>query len=126
MRKKTDGDETGPLAMDGEEEEATQLMTDKEEGDPLSPAAVEGPQSFTYNVEESSKTELRSLKDKQSYCRDRYSASQLSESVLRMETSLPDKIPLVLYVNMLLVLRVPLHTKLVGAQKNSFLKTKFS
>lgn len=30
-----------------------------------------------------------------------------------------------MYVNMLLVLRVALHTKLVGVQKNSFLKTTF-
>lgn len=113
----TDGNETGPLAMDGEEEGATQLMTDEQEWDPPSQAAVEGPQPITNNVEEQwssrmveeelqseqrnriqleiqleqATAELSSLKNKQSYCRGRYSASQLSESVLQMETGLPDK-----------------------------------
>ena len=35
--------------------------------------------------------ELQSLKDKQHYCRDRYSASQVPDIVLRMETGLPDR-----------------------------------
>ncbi|KAF3842613.1 hypothetical protein F7725_024564 [Dissostichus mawsoni] len=35
--------------------------------------------------------QLEESKAKQSYCRDKYSASQLSEKVLRMETGLPDR-----------------------------------
>ncbi|XP_037633685.1 52 kDa repressor of the inhibitor of the protein kinase-like [Sebastes umbrosus] len=105
-----DWNELAPIEMDEVEEGAIQLVTVKEE-------AVEDPQPFTNILEEpscsitveeelqserryriqleiqleQSRAELESLKEKQSYSRDRYSASQLSESVLRMETGLPDK-----------------------------------
>ncbi len=111
--------ETVPLFMDEGEESATHYMADKDE-DPPSLAVVEGPQPPSNNVEEHpgrstieeelqserrkiiqleiklecSTAEIRFLKDKlqrQSYCRDRYSASQLSERVHRMETGLLDK-----------------------------------
>ncbi|KAF3834174.1 hypothetical protein F7725_025378 [Dissostichus mawsoni] len=96
--------------IDGMEEEATCLMTEEEAGPLTQAAANEGPQPLSENAEEqaTSKTvaeklqskqrhimqleiQLEESKAKQSYCRDKYSASQLRERVLRMETGLPDR-----------------------------------
>lgn len=62
--------------MDEEEKGGRQLMTDDEEHGELQSERSRGIQ---LEIElEQSRAELRSLKDKQSYCCDRYSASQLS------------------------------------------------
>ncbi|KAF3836726.1 hypothetical protein F7725_004190, partial [Dissostichus mawsoni] len=90
------------------EEEAACLMTEEEAGPSTQAAANEGPQPLPENAEEQATTveeklqsqqrrimqleiQLEESKAKQSYCRDKYSASQLSEKVLRMETGLPDR-----------------------------------
>ncbi|KAF3847237.1 hypothetical protein F7725_020265 [Dissostichus mawsoni] len=94
--------------LDGMEEEAACLMTEEEAGPSTQAAANEGPQPLPENAEEQATTveeklqsqqrrimqleiQLEESKAKQSYCRDKYSASQLSEKVLRMETGLPDR-----------------------------------
>ncbi|XP_071059418.1 uncharacterized protein [Pseudochaenichthys georgianus] len=93
---------------DGMEEEAACLMTEEEAGPSTQAAADEDPQPLSENAEEQATTveaklqsqqrhimqleiQLEESKAKQSYCRDKYSASQLSEKVLRMETGLPDR-----------------------------------
>ncbi|KAF3855803.1 hypothetical protein F7725_016526 [Dissostichus mawsoni] len=84
------------------------LMTEEEAGPSTQAAANEGPQPLSEDAEEQATTveeklqsqkrhimqleiQLEESKAKQSYCRDKYSASQLSEKVLRMETGLPDR-----------------------------------
>ncbi|KAF3856927.1 hypothetical protein F7725_017650 [Dissostichus mawsoni] len=78
------------------EEEAACLMTEEEAGPSTQVAANEGPQPLRENAEEQATTveeklqsqqrrimqleiQLEESKAKQSYCRDKYSASQLSE-----------------------------------------------
>ncbi|KAJ4944813.1 hypothetical protein JOQ06_013353 [Pogonophryne albipinna] len=91
------------------EEEAACLMTEEEAGPSTQAAANEDPQLLSENAEEQATTgkkkklqsqqrhimqleiQLEESKAKQSYCRDKYSATQLSEKVLRMETGLPDR-----------------------------------
>ncbi|KAJ4928065.1 hypothetical protein JOQ06_015864 [Pogonophryne albipinna] len=90
------------------EEEAACLMTEEEAGPSTQGAANEDPQPLSENAEEQATTveeklqsqqrhimqleiQLEESKAKQSYCRDKYSASQLSEKVLRVETGLPDR-----------------------------------
>nr|XP_033947280.1 52 kDa repressor of the inhibitor of the protein kinase-like [Pseudochaenichthys georgianus] len=73
-----------PLSEDDEEPTTSETVEEK----------LQSEQKHRMQLEiqlEESKAELKSLKDKESYCRDMYSASQLSDKVLRMETGLPDR-----------------------------------
>lgn len=100
FNRKTDKPDTAEPAVHleasvgtAEAEELANTSTGSDIHNPSLPSTDAGllPSIVQGIILEETQMELKALKDKQGYFRERYSASLLSDDVIRIETGLPDK-----------------------------------